>query len=180
MQNLEFRTPMKCQNGHFRFYYWKVKAGDVVDRWWGARMPLCKYPECPTGGIGEGFGEFAPDEMYIGYSDATGLPVYENDLVSDEYTVYQVVFKENRFILDRVSGSYQFPHLPNRIVKMTVIGNIREGKFVGVDARFRTVGELRRDQERRQLEQQMKQVQQQPAMPDHLAEKFEFADRHAE
>lgn len=75
---LAFRTPTKCQNGHFRWYYYSVEFGTVKAHW-GARLPDCT---CATHEFREGFAKCGDDQQYVGLRDYDGgIDIYEGDIL---------------------------------------------------------------------------------------------------
>jgi len=82
MRELKFRTPCKCQNGHFRWYYWSVRFGIQVS-YWGPRIIDCN---CPSDELWEGFDKCGDDEQFTGMYDAKGeadaTPIYQGDIIS--------------------------------------------------------------------------------------------------
>lgn len=75
---LAFRTPTKCQNGHFRWYHYSVEFG-TVKAFWGPRLLECK---CSTHEFREGFEKCGDDQQCIGLRDYDGgIDIYEGDIL---------------------------------------------------------------------------------------------------
>lgn len=55
---IKLRTPCRCHNGHFAYFYYTVKFGEISDTRWD------KTCDCSTDGIGKGFSPVGPDQLY--------------------------------------------------------------------------------------------------------------------
>lgn len=73
----KFRTPTKCQNGHFRWLYSTFEKGNVTHHW-GPKDKNCK---CPTHEAHEGFLACGEDQQYVGFNDKENKEIYESDIV---------------------------------------------------------------------------------------------------
>lgn len=83
-----FRTPTRCQNGHFRFLFYSIAFGQSVETEWEARDPnVC---QCPTGDIGEGYSKVGAEQQFTGLLDGSGKKVFEDDVIW--HTKYQDVY----------------------------------------------------------------------------------------
>lgn len=81
MKTIKFRTPTRCQNGHFRWLY------TTADGYHGNKQEWAERPcKCPTHKIGHGFGKCGEPEMLIGLSDVNGKEAYEGDTA--RYTTF--------------------------------------------------------------------------------------------
>ncbi len=79
---LKFRTPTRCQNGHFRWYFYEVSFGHCKSFLW-ADKPC----DCPTHEFGEGFGPCGPDQQFTGVVDRDGRQIFEGDILTYPYAV---------------------------------------------------------------------------------------------
>lgn len=73
----KFRTPTRCQNGHYRFLFYSINFGHCEPSIWERQS--C---DCPTGEIGEGFTKAGPEQQWTGLCDSDGRDLYEGDLVA--------------------------------------------------------------------------------------------------
>ena len=76
----KFRTPVKCQNGHKAFWYWKHS-----DRHFLQIETIQKPPDntcgCSKFSIGEGWERDGDDQMFIGLHSDTEIEIFDQDLV---------------------------------------------------------------------------------------------------
>lgn len=77
MKNLKFRTPVKCQNGHKAFWYWKPNWQLFTLN--TIKMPDREICKCSKFGLGEGWFRDGDDQMFIGDFFHAG-EIYEGDI----------------------------------------------------------------------------------------------------
>ena len=77
-RGIKFRTPTRCQNGHFRYLYYSVEFGKCLDLAWSEKHPDCN---CATHELNEGFAKIGPDEQFTRLLDSKGEQIYEGDRV---------------------------------------------------------------------------------------------------
>lgn len=119
-QPFYFRTPTRCQNGHFRWYYYGVTFGRVMDTGWGK-----KPCSCPSHELSEGFAPIGTDQRFTGYMDRKGNSIYEGDIIQrypkDKYKAFEVEWS-----LDQGFGLPTFEPPESSMVDFEVIGNTYE------------------------------------------------------
>lgn len=102
MKNMKFRTPVKCQNDHKAFWYWKIPpmSFGVIET---VHMPPEKCG-CSTIDFGEGWSRDGDDQMFIGIQDALGIDIYEGSIMDsnpDKYpedlSPYVIIFEDGSF-----------------------------------------------------------------------------------
>lgn len=77
-----FRTPTRCQNGHFRFLLYSIDFGHCEPSLW-EREPC----SCPTGEIGEGFSKCGPEQQFTGLLDRDDKKIFEGDILAYPYDI---------------------------------------------------------------------------------------------
>ena len=88
MIQLQFRTPVVCQNGHKAFWYWYIKGNEITDMGEVSQVGVLSDQKCgcPKQGLGEGYVRAGPDQMFTGWYDRdTGVEIYEGDIVVASY-----------------------------------------------------------------------------------------------
>ena len=102
---LKFRTPVKCQNGHKAFWYWKHS-----DRHFLQIETIQKPPDntcgCSKFSIGEGWERDGEDQMFIGLLDFSEeqKEIYQGDILDsnlvkypDDPSPYVIIFEDGAF-----------------------------------------------------------------------------------
>ncbi|MCK5609258.1 hypothetical protein KAR91_45710 [Candidatus Pacearchaeota archaeon] len=104
----KFRTPVKCQNGHKAFWYWKHS-----DRHFLQIETIQKPPDntcgCSKFAIGEGWERDGDDQMFTGLKGKHGIEIYNGDIIlyDDEHRDKSiVVFEYGAFQVESVGGSF--------------------------------------------------------------------------
>lgn len=142
---LKFRTPTKCQNGHFRWYFYEVSFGQVFNTRWGDKHPDCN---CPTASLDQGFEKCGPDDEFTGMQDTAQKDIYASDVVTRMCTDQNctvdhtgVVFysvhwgewqiKEKGFRLEREMSDYHPPLMfgdlsTGVLLPITIVGHAYE------------------------------------------------------
>lgn len=113
-----FRTPNKCQNGHFRWLYWEAMAGVIMNSRWGRAN--CK---CPTHEIGEGFAPIGSDQQCTEVKDRNGNVIYVGDILQRYPESKYPYAWEVKFSTDEGFG---FPD--NISVDVEIVSNNYEGQ----------------------------------------------------
>ncbi len=112
MKDLKFRTPVKCQNGHKAFWYWKHSYNGLF------KTEMVKHPEpcgCPEFSMGleggyPGWSRDGDDQMFIGRKDELGIDVYDGDIVErNGYNTHIgiVDFVNGHFVIKRKPFYYE-------------------------------------------------------------------------
>ena len=124
MNPIQFRTPYRCQNGHFRWAYTIVLGDGDTRMTWGDKHPDCK---CPTGDIGEGFAVIGPHQMFTGNQDSKENDIFDGDLVEGFGLVQWYIADLEGYcgwtFVDDYDHRHEFFYLTS---PMKVVGNIYE------------------------------------------------------
>lgn len=64
--------------------------------------------------------------QFTGLKDKKGIDIYEQDIVRDEHTVFEIYWLKGRFDFRRISGAFQHPYFGDNCGRMEVIGNVFE------------------------------------------------------
>jgi hypothetical protein len=129
MEKIKLRTPMRCQNGHFRWAYLTLVDSDSLDPFrlsWDDRLPECKYPQCPTGDFGQGFAKCGADEIAIELFDVKGVEAYEGDTVQFASGKRGVIQYERGTFAAKLNDDEDLRHLLYGW-DFEIIGNVHEG-----------------------------------------------------
>ena len=123
MREIKLRTPTKCQNGHFRWFYYSVSFGKCSVKL-GDKHPDCT---CPTWDFKEGFQECGPDQQFTGLKDRAGKEIYEGDILDGDYPD-EVFWDKNRgqWMLNNYDGPDDTLWEILKFNKPKIIGNIYE------------------------------------------------------
>lgn len=116
-----FRTPTRCQNGHFRFLYYSIRDGLTKHVIWGDKQADCN---CPTGDKGEGFAPCGGEQQWTGLRDNLGRQLFEGDLAahSKYKNVYEVFWSDAGFSVRTAGHTCMLSSLCQEY--LTVIGNV--------------------------------------------------------
>ena len=86
MKDLKFRTPVKCQNGHKAFWYWKHSGRHFLQI-----ETIQKPPDntcgCSKFAIGEGWERDGDDQMFSGIIDKKDQDAYDGDIIKYSNTL---------------------------------------------------------------------------------------------
>ncbi len=81
MRELKFRTPTKCQNGHFRWFYYSVSFGETSVKW-GNKHSDCT---CSTWDFKDGFQECGEDQQFTGFKTEDKVEIFDGDILDGDF-----------------------------------------------------------------------------------------------
>ncbi len=108
MKDLKFRTPVKCQNGHKAFWYWRPKQEGILHAETIRHPDECGCHSFVVNGIHipvlGGWSRDGDDQMFIGEIDFIGIDIYSGDILDtnlekypEDSSPYVVVFESGAF-----------------------------------------------------------------------------------
>lgn len=124
-----FRTPARCQNGHFCFLFYTCNFGRCDQTKW---VPTC---DCPTGGFHQGYQKCGPEQQWTGLYDVKGGKLFEGDIVehSKYKDTYEVFWSDAGFSVRSPTHITMLSSLCQQY--LTVVGNICENEIKEHNAR---------------------------------------------
>ncbi len=97
----KFRTPVKCQNGHKDFWYWKSSERYLH------KKDTINFPEkcgCLMLDWRKGWSRDGDDQMFIGIQDALGVDIYDGSVMDvdpekypEDQSPYVIIFEDGAF-----------------------------------------------------------------------------------
>lgn len=80
--NLKFRTPVKCQNNHKAFWYWKPAKATNFLGIETISLPDKEICKCTKLGLDNGWAKAGDDQMFIGILSKFSGEIYHKDIVT--------------------------------------------------------------------------------------------------
>ena len=107
----KFRTPVKCQNGHKAFWYWKLSKNGLFETKTIKLPESCECPPLIVNGIhmlafDGGWSRDGDDQMFAGILSQSEVEIYRKDIAT--------IFNGGPFPVDYYRGAFGYWTYPGK------------------------------------------------------------------